>query len=78
MGKYSGAKGRFVQEKMKQGVSKDKARQMWKKSEERKEFPSHFEYEMNKAGRDNRTVTDNIDRSYDSPMQDWAETSDDL
>lgn len=75
---YSSAKGRYVQQKMNEGYSNSKARQIWKRSDERKQYPSEFEHIMNKAGGDTREVTDNIDRDYNSPWQDYAGTSDDL
>lgn len=75
---YAGAKGKFVQQSMKDGKTNEQARQAWKKSQERKLFPSSREHDFIKAGNDSRIVTDNIDRTYDSPMQDWAETSEDF
>jgi 3-hydroxy-3-methylglutaryl CoA synthase len=69
---YSGAKGEFVQDRMKDGRTNKQAHSDWKKSEERKEYTERNDY----AGYTGNG--DNIDRSYNSLMQDWAETSDDL
>jgi hypothetical protein len=60
---YSGAKGEFVQNKMKEGRTNKQARQDWKRSDEKKEYTerseSHTEADF-----------DPIDRGFNSLMQD--------
>jgi len=69
---YSTTKSQFVQKRMNEGKSNQQARKEWTKSDERKQF-NEFDNIPEFKGNG-----DNIDRSYGSPMQDWAETSDDL
>lgn len=68
---YSGAKGEFVQTRMNEGRTNKQAHSDWKKSIERQEYTENIPTGSIGNG-------DHIDRSYNSPMQDWAETSDDL
>lgn len=65
---YSGAKGEFVQKRMNEGRTNKQARQDWKKSDEKKHY---IERDHGEAG------YDSIDRSHNSPMQDWAQTEED-
>lgn len=74
MGKnsYSAVKGRFIQARLNEGFDKKKANKQWCKSTEKKAFDLY-------PG--NVTIEDfrgNVDRSHESPMQDWAETSEDF
>lgn len=74
MGKnnYSAVKGRFVQDKINDGLTKRQANNKWGKSEEKKNFDK--QYPRPYLGE----FRGNVDRSNESPMQDWAETSEDF
>jgi hypothetical protein len=66
---YAATKGQFVQKMMNDGATKNQINNAWHKSEQKASF--------NNNGDSDDDGSD-IDRSYDSPWQDWAETSDDL
>lgn len=72
---YAGAKGEFVDRKMKEGLTNKQAHKVWKKSAEKKEWDKK---RWDSIPVDDRENTSNIDRSQNSPWQDWAETADDL
>lgn len=69
---YSSAKGEFVQNRMAEGRTNKQAHSDWKKSDERKEYTERDN------GRSFNGDGSNVDRSYGSPFQDWAQDSDDL
>ena len=73
---YSSVKGAFVDKKMKEGMTNQQARNAWKKSSERKEIEGPYPW-MRLAGSGNCDGV-NIDRSFNSPWQDYAHTSDDI
>lgn len=73
---YSGVKGTYILQRMKEGKTNDQARKMWKRSEEAKQFKFSGYPERNGLPGINDGVF--IDRSYDSPWQDYAHTADDL
>lgn len=66
---YSAAKGQYIQGRMNEGRSNDQARREWNRDHD---F-NHI------SGKSTETpYGENIDRSEDSPMQDYAGTSEDL
>lgn len=72
---YAGAKGQFVDNKMKEGMTNKQAHSAWKNSDQKKEFDQQ---KGSNDAEDTRQNTSNIDRSYESPWQDWADTADDF
>lgn len=72
---YAGIKGKFIQDKMNEGLTNKQAHSAWKNSDQKKELDATSWDKFPMGTIDDRG---NIDRSYDSPWQDYAETADDL
>lgn len=66
---YSTTKSQFMQNQINQGATKSERTSAWHSSEEKQSFEHSGKGSIH---------GDNVDRSYESPMQDWAGTSDDL
>lgn len=66
---YSASKGSYIQSRMNEGRSNSQARREWNRDHD---F-NHL------AGNYTGTISgENVDRSQDSPMQDYAQTSEDI
>lgn len=68
--KYADSKSAYIQKQMKAGMSNKAARKSWDKSAEKATFNIPEPMFIGYRG--------NVDRSFESPMQDWAETSEDF
>lgn len=73
--KYADSKSAYIQQQMKNGMSNKAARKSWDKSVEK----AHFNIPNDEFNNFNfKGYRGNVDRSFESPMQDWAETSEDF
>lgn len=65
---YSDRKSQFISKEMEKGSSNNEARKSWSKQEKSSgRLIGETDYERG-----------DVDRSYGSPWQDWAESSDDF
>lgn len=66
---YSAAKGSYIQNRMNEGRSNSQARREWNSKHDLDYLAGNYTAPIS---------GENVDRSQDSPMQDYAQTSDDL
>lgn len=72
MKKYSVVKSQYVQKQLALGKTKKEAHRSWCRSKEK----TNFEKQQSEISKNFNCS--HVDRSYYSPMSDWAESADDF